>query len=419
MSTRLSNRRESLIPNPSHYHHHIQLIDNTLSTQPSPLERTSSSKQEAKNSKYHSLSAKKLNRVLHPHSYPTHLRNSVNQRKYAKYQDHDQVGKNRFLNQSSQGKNGGILKEGKNKISHMQSKNKLNSHEKYEEADSAVDILYENQRGGIFFGKLLFSARALGNLDPAPWTNIAQKPSATNILNSQPPDPSWKWVGKQWSIYPTEDSSEGWEYSFAFHGKFSWHKCKWWNSFVRRRAWVRKRVRRKDHNGNDNLYAFDSEYFTVNPVKFSQRNPASSVLGTDCCESYLLFGKHQVEDEAPKQISNFEKLTKVMKTARIDREITEAVENFTQNREENYLLLKDQMHKIMHLFIFQASRRILIFVILKQLRMALDKRKNSGQFESEEKQDQIKFLDAALKAAKGESDNYEYWSEKKKLLNIK
>lgn len=65
---------------------------------------------------------------------------------------------------------------------------------------SEIDILYQNERGLILCGLHLFSGAALGNLDPAPWTNIANKTSATNTSNAQVPDPSWEWAWPEWII---------------------------------------------------------------------------------------------------------------------------------------------------------------------------------------------------------------------------
>ncbi|POS83839.1 hypothetical protein EPUL_005285 [Erysiphe pulchra] len=411
MSTRISTKRHSSITNSSVHHHEIELIDNTLSL-PSPSRR-----QQTKNS---SQSSKTPVGVFHQQCYPSHLKNGLIKRKYPKYEERDHASENNsLLNGSVRGRNDGPVKgKGKKSNSQTQSKTKLNIHEISKESDSVVDVLYENQRGVVFFGKLLFSARALGNLDPAPWVNIAKKPSATDITNSQPPDPSWEWVGKHWSIYPTEDSDEGWEYSFAFHGKFSWHKCKWWNSFVRRRAWVRKRVRKKDSDNSNDQHAFNSDYFTVIPVKFQQRNLASSTNGMNLCENYLSIGRYKNEDELQKDISDIKTLKKVMKAARIDREITEAVENFIQNGKEEFSYLKDQMHEIMRFYIFQASRRVLTFVVLRQLRMALETCQNPGGSESKEKSERVKLLDAALKAAEEESKIYEFWSEKRKFSSL-
>lgn len=412
MSIRISNRRYSSLSNASDHHHEIKLIDNTHSSQPSP-----SSRQTTKNS-YQLTKTPTGN--FRQQFHLSHIKNGLKEGKYTKYQEQSHVSKNNsLLNSSVPGRDDGPVKhKGKKSKTQTQGKTVLNMQGNYKEPDSAVDVLYENQRGGVCFGKLLFSARALGNLDPAPWTNIAKKPSATDITNSQPPDPSWEWVGKQWSIYPTEDSDEGWEYSFAFHGRFSWHNCKWWNSFVRRRAWVRKRVRKKDGDNSNDQHAFNSDYFTVIPVKFHQRNVALSMSGVNFCERYLSFGRYKIEDEVQKEISDLNTLKNVMKSARIDREITEAIENFIQNGKEDFLSLKNQMHEIMHLYIFQASRRVLIFGLLRQLRMALEACQNSGVSEGKNQRERVKLLDAVLKAAEEEGEIYEFWSEKKNTLRI-
>src|SRR4051812_49190219 len=54
-------------------------------------------------------------------------------------------------------------------------------HKNHKAPETAIDILYENQRGGFLCGAPLFSGKALGNLDPPPWTNFAHKASPTDI----------------------------------------------------------------------------------------------------------------------------------------------------------------------------------------------------------------------------------------------
>lgn len=39
-----------------------------------------------------------------------------------------------------------------------------------EQRETAIDILYENERGGFFCGVGLFASAALGGLDPTPWS---------------------------------------------------------------------------------------------------------------------------------------------------------------------------------------------------------------------------------------------------------
>ncbi|UZP36142.1 hypothetical protein NXS19_003958 [Fusarium pseudograminearum] len=83
--------------------------------------------------------------------------------------------------------------------------------------ETAIDILYENERGGFLCGVPLFSSQALGGLDPPAWTNGYHKASPSNIHNAQVPDPTWEWAWPEWRINHQNGVDEhGWEYSFYF-----------------------------------------------------------------------------------------------------------------------------------------------------------------------------------------------------------
>jgi hypothetical protein len=113
---------------------------------------------------------------------------------------------------------------------------------------SHIDILYENQRGWFVFGIPLFSSKALWNfrVDPAPWVDAKFRPSAVDITNAQVPDPSWVWDWKSWYVDMSLDvDEEGWQYSLLFKGS-PWHgNHPWFHSFVRRRRWLRRRVKQR------------------------------------------------------------------------------------------------------------------------------------------------------------------------------
>jgi hypothetical protein len=115
-------------------------------------------------------------------------------------------------------------------------------------ADAHIDVLYENQRGWFVFGIPLFSSKALWNfrIDPAPWVDSKCRPSAVNITNAQVPDPSWVWDWKSWYVDMSLDvDEEGWQYSLVFN-RSPWHgNHPWFHSFVRRRRWLRKRVKQR------------------------------------------------------------------------------------------------------------------------------------------------------------------------------
>lgn len=83
------------------------------------------------------------------------------------------------------------------------------------------DVLYENQRGMLFFGIPKFSSKTLFQWDPAPWTNSRNNNSAYNVVNAQLPNPSWEWVHPEWMIDMSGDVDEsGWQYSYNF-GRFN------------------------------------------------------------------------------------------------------------------------------------------------------------------------------------------------------
>ena len=113
---------------------------------------------------------------------------------------------------------------------------------------SAIDILYENQRGYFFFGIPFFSCNSLLNFDPPAWVTANGGPSPVDIQTAQVPDPSWAWAWPSWYIDMANDvDEEGWQYSFAFFRGLAWHGTHpWFHSFVRRRRWIRKRVRRRE-----------------------------------------------------------------------------------------------------------------------------------------------------------------------------
>ncbi|KAI1005372.1 hypothetical protein K3495_g2845 [Podosphaera aphanis] len=277
----------------------------------------------------------------------------------------------------------------------------------------AIDVLYENQRGGFICGKPFFSARALGNLDPAPWTNILQKPSATNIHTAQPPDPSWEWIGKTWSVYNKDcTDKDGWEYSFAFHGKFAWHKGRWWNSFVRRRAWVRKRIKKKVDPKFNDVNMLNMDYFTVHSGHVHGKSQSSSQGNTNHDDNHGQMDNAHLDEE----ICHSDTLKNVLRSGRIDREKIDAVKMFIENGNEELIHLQDQMHDIMRLFVFHASREALI----AHLRNVLDEKfpeQSREQFATDERR-KYTYLAAALKTAEEEiklveEQNHESYDTKK------
>lgn len=282
--------------------------------------------------------------------------------------------------------------------------------------------MYENERGGILCGLPLFSSKALGNIDPTPWTNIAHKPSPTDVKNATVPDPSWEWSWPEWKINHGDGvDKDGWEYSFMFSKKFSWHGPKWWNSFVRRRAWVRRRVRRRHREGFDSHAAHDSrilntDYFTVRPASAmvssrrssmasrisrvnSLRESRASIVVSACSRSEL--------DTVP-DLTTIEMLLAALKSSRIDREKIEAIENYLSCAEDGLVCLQEAMHSIMALFIFQSSRRILLARLMNYFDELLAKQEQNDSPGLQKKKNN---LSEAIKHADEEVRKLEYWSD--------
>lgn len=289
------------------------------------------------------------------------------------------------------------------------------------EPESEIDILYENERGGLFCGIPLFSSAALGNLDPPAWTNGMHKPSPTGTKTAQVPDPSWEWAWPEWHINRDpciETDEQGWEYSFMFSKKFSWHKPKWWNSFVRRRAWIRPRVKRGFGYEANDPHLIATEYFSVEPpTHFHRKSPSATGSGGTTKSSTTaavspprrsiecqLHQEDHVEEKS--DIETIDVLMALLRRSRIDREKLEAVQNYLEHASDHLLFLQEHMHDIMSLFVFQASRKLL----LTRLTDIYDD--NGKEIDQDSVLgSRVRNLAAAIKHADEEVRKLEYWSD--------
>jgi hypothetical protein len=289
--------------------------------------------------------------------------------------------------------------------------------------ESAIDVLYENQRGGFLCGIPLFASKALGNLDPPPWTNFAHKPSPTDVTTAQPPDPSWEWAWPEWKINHDDGvDQDGWEYSFAFHRKFSWHGPKWWNSFVRRRAWIRKRVKKDVGYVQEDPSMLNAHYFAVRPASSKSASPTarSPSRGDSRRESKVSrvstanSQTAEYEELEDPDIEDLESLLRIMRASRIDREKIEAIDNYLEHASDDFTGLEKEMHEIMSLFVFQASRRLLL------TRLAHIHDETVGLIDAGDGTEQLKQkahnLTAAIKHADEEVRRLEYWSDIKEMV---
>ncbi|KAK8098467.1 uncharacterized protein PG998_013953 [Apiospora kogelbergensis] len=277
--------------------------------------------------------------------------------------------------------------------------------------ETAIDILYENERGGFLCGIPLFSSAALGNLDPSAWTNSNHKPSPTSPKTAQPPDPSWEWAWPEWRVNKDDAidaDQDGWEYSFMFAKKFSWHGPKWWNSFVRRRAWIRRRIKKGIGYQANDPHLLNPEYFTVEasatkhlPLRDGAASMLDSASRTSAC---VLHEEDNVSEK--KDIESVDTLMVLLRVSRIDREKLDAVQNYLEHAADDWLDLQNHMHEIMSMFVFQASRRLLLTRLMSMHDEVAKKDEEGGS-------ERVKHLAAAVTHAEEELRRLEYWSDVK------
>lgn len=305
---------------------------------------------------------------------------------------------------------------------------------KHPGCEEVIDILYENERGGFLCGIPLFSAKALGAFDHRPWTNIAFKPSATSIHDAQPPDPQWEWADPEWRVNhdplaPKQDE-DGWEYAFMFSKRCSWHGPTWYNSFVRRRAWIRRRHRvHKDGAIENEGHQLTADYFTIHSQRMRSLSPAGTrhAHGSSAQSNATQLLKEEMVDRS--DIRDINHLMAALRESRIDREKMEVIESFVVNGGDDLLYLGKRMKDVMGFFIFQASRRVLLAHLSCTLGDAVEARKKkkkqmieSGELSDDEEKEEedrankrIANLMVAIKAADAEVKRLEYWSDIKEI----
>ena len=215
-------------------------------------------------------------------------------------------------------------------------------------AISELDTLYENQRGWFVFGIPLYSHSSLLNFDPSPWVTRDMRDSPVNITNAQLPDPSWQWAWQTWYVDMSADVDEqGWQYSFSFSSS-AWHGSHpWFHSFVRRRRWVRLRMKRgslerygdRGRSGLEEAHMLAADYFTIHSGR--RRSVGSRVPST-----YLLSQTTTKVDEEPpllEEIGNIPTLMYALKSAIVDREKIDALKRFIEEGGDEIHYLDDKV----------------------------------------------------------------------------
>lgn len=367
------------------------------------------------------------------------LQKQLAQRKYAKYQEGkeyssgslpesgDESG-NTDVRLSQEGelrKDGGRTGRLRDRIP-FRKKAKAKSREK---VDTFIDVLYENQRGSFFCGIPLYSSNSLLNFDPSPWQTANFTDSAVNITNFQLPDPSWVWDWKSWYVDMSHDvDDEGWEYSLSFNGVYSWHGTHpFLYSFVRRRRWLRRRVRIHPHradgkkNSMKNAHLLNEDYFTIHAKKRSRSRESSADRSTNNRSSIMpdIKDDDRAEEDLG-EISDVSALMAALRRSRVDREKIAAVKIFLEQGGDELFYLAENMPEIMAIFVHQTSCRQLQSYLLQVLDETTttdseDKDKGDGKEDSDTnhaaRKLKIDNLLKAINAAGVHINDLHYWSD--------
>ncbi|KAG8427803.1 hypothetical protein J3459_006338 [Metarhizium acridum] len=177
---------------------------------------------------------------------------------------------------------------------------------------------------------------------------------------------------------------------------FSWHEPRWWNSFVRRRVWIRKRARRRPADVDSSGHLLNSDYFTIRPAssRSSNRRSVASVASSRLPSKSSIARTSIKEMEEAQEIENIERYCR-----------------FCGHRES---ILQDEMHEIMSIFVFQASRRQLLTHLMRKYDDTARKLEDNDNKDDKNLLERKKALEAAVKHAEEEVSKLAYWSDRQK-----
>ncbi|MCJ1351669.1 MAG: hypothetical protein MMC33_001653 [Icmadophila ericetorum] len=301
------------------------------------------------------------------------------------------------------------------------------------QGEIATDVLIENQRGLFIFGMPLYSSNSLLNFDPPTWQTGDLKESAVNINNAQVPDPSWMWTMKTWYVDMSGDVDEqGWEYSFSFEqtlkplvkSSFAWHgNHPWFHSFVRRRKWIRRRVKihsRINKEKTSGSHLLNADYFTIHTNRDRSRGSSADRSLNNRSSFGGRYAESEGEDEV-KEISDILALTRTFRNTTLDRKKLEAVKSFLDYGGDDLHYLSQYMPDLMGMFFYQTSRQQLLVDLQATLETLKGTRKEETTPEiMEDESNRRKFDDvqAAVIAAFEQVKDSEYRSNRRKAEKI-
>ncbi|KAI5284986.1 hypothetical protein KEM54_000910 [Ascosphaera aggregata] len=218
--------------------------------------------------------------------------------------------------------------------------------------ESSLDIIYENQNGVWLFGRPYFSEKP-GHVPT--WTTVDYR-EAQNPNSAAVPDPSWEWAWPSWYIDMSHDVDEnGWQYSLAFSNRFCWHgNHPWFHSFVRRRRWLRLRVKRSA--GKRVLQKREQQKDCQTQVGQLVHVPVQSRVQEGSLSGWLT-GKPGDLEELRKRVSDLPSLLNFLKDSVVDREKLKAIDTYLDGNSQDQMQFPDKVLDIMRLFLYETSRQ--------------------------------------------------------------
>ena len=412
-------------PAADQFDHEISMVDKTAST--SEQLRSPSDLDSAK------LPRNSSEGSIHKKYSKGFLREELARRKYARFQE-DKYAEGQSTESLPKDEERGktVLRHGKKSLDsrrgrlrerlHLRHKKHMKPKKKEE---FEIDILYENQRGWFFCGIPLYSSRSLLNFDPSPWTTVDFKDSPVNITNAQVPDPTWRWAWRSWYVDMSHDvDEEGWEYSLAFRQGWSWHGTHpWFHSFVRRRRWLRKRL--KIHSGQHGhgkdamaeAHQLNQDYFTIHSAK--RERSYSPTGATPARSSFFSTGTFSADsDSEDEDITSVATLMKILKKTTIDRKKLDAVKNFIEHGDDEIYYLSDVIEDILAMFLYQSSRRQ-VLRLLEEAFSAYNSDVSAQAKENERPENERrKGLQKAMQFVASHVRDLDYWSDVKAVEDV-
>ena len=400
------------------YDHAINLVDNTRPVSPPNLPEDQPTEPESSRNSTIGISDGDVTPVRKTFSKSA-LNQEFNRRRYARFQEQKYSQEADSKDDKPGGKSRAVLKNLQDKKGRALERLHIRAQKagKPTNAQSTVDILYENQRGLFLFGYPLYSSRSLLNFDPAAWTNAQFKYSAVDILNAQVPDPTWIWSWKRWYVDMTGDVDEqGWQYSLTFGKSFSWHGTHpWFHSLVRRRRWLRKRVKIQGEIQTVDAHHMAEDYFTIHSGR-KTRSHGSSITSKAFDKSSRLGSTLDTPDssEGEDDIDNVVTLLSVMKNTAVDRKKLGAFKNFLKHGGDEIQLLPEILPQLWELFLYQNSRRELLSILeLAEHRHELEQQGSTAKAEGSTTK--AKDLQTTIRLIRNSLSQIEFYSDAKAM----